>query len=1169
MSGTVNQDNTSITFGPFTYTLPGTYTYTVTETGEIAGVTNDEEATTGKTVTVTVVDNHDGTLTAEADFTSDSPVTFTNTYNVDPTTATFPVKKIMEVPEGLEGPEEWSYTIDVTANDGAPEAETMTGTITNTADTVTFGPFTYNVPGTYTYTVTESGEFDGVTNDEEATTGKTVTVDVVDNHDGTLTATADFTADSPVTFTNSYDAIGNIVFEATKTVTGRELAENEFTFELYENGSLLQSKQNGDDGKITFDQIGFTRLDVGSHTYIIKEVVGSTIGIVYDTTEYTVTVEVSDHRDGTLANEINISSAAGTSETVVFENPYETTEVNGEKTWNDDDDRDGIRPESITVNLLQDGEVYDTATVTENENHEWKYGWTDLPKYKPGATTDEKEEHVYTVEEVEITYDTEAVSEGYTVDYSGTDIINTHNPELIDIPVQKFWDDAEDQDGLRPDSITIRLYATYTDEEIAHATLTADEYGDWSYTFEGLFKYRNHGEIIEYYVEEDEIEFDEDKYAYGYDDAVIEGSNDDGFEISNPRTPEVRDIEVSKVWDDADDQDGIRPESIVIRLFATYTEEEIANAEIIPDENGNWSYTFTDLPKFRNHGELIEYYIEEDEIPAVEGHPEAYSTEIEGDMDTGFTVTNSHTPEEIEVSVEKKWIDNDNQDGIRPTSIRVDLYGDTERITGVVLSEANGWKATVTGLPKYRDQGVLIEYTWTERSISGYSLTSTKTVEYSTTLTNLHTPELTSVSVKKIWDDNNDNDGIRPVSVKVQLYANGQALGEAVRLNDANDWSYIWTNLPVNANGRHITYTVAEVATPLWYFYSTNVIEASEYNFIVVNKHDPITTEVTVVKVWDDVNDQDRIRPESINVTLSNGITDIMTVTLNAENGWKATVTDLPKYINGKKVEYTWKEGNIEGYSLVSTSVEGTVTTLTNKHVPETTVINGTKTWIDDDNHDGLRPETIIIRLYANEDLLIMTKVVSAKDGWKYSFTDLPKYMDGKEIEYKVVEDVIEGYTAEYNGYDIINRHELERITVSVKKNWIDNKNQDGKRPDSITITLYANGIKVESVVVKESDNWEYLFTDLLKYDENGERIEYTVTEDEVPDYYTIIAGDMETGIVITNKYTAPEIPLDPPETKDDENPASKTAEIAVGTSVATILAIAAFMLINKRKTNV
>ena len=297
MTGTVDQDNDTVTFGDFTYTEPGTYTYTVSETGTIDGVTNDAEAA-GKTVTVTVVDNGDGTLTATADSTEEEPLQFTNTYSVEPTTAKFPVEKVMSVPEGVDGPKAWSYDIAVVANDDAPEAETMTGKVDQATTSVTFGDFTYTEPGTYTYTVSETGTVAGVTNDTEAS-GKTVTVTVVDNGDGTLTATADSTTDSPLQFTNTYAASGTVTLEATKVAKGFDLKADQFTFQLKDaDGELIEEAQNDANGKVAFSELSYT--SAGVYTYTINEVVTEGDDIADDTHVCNVTVTVVDNGDGTL-----------------------------------------------------------------------------------------------------------------------------------------------------------------------------------------------------------------------------------------------------------------------------------------------------------------------------------------------------------------------------------------------------------------------------------------------------------------------------------------------------------------------------------------------------------------------------------------------------------------------------------------------------------------------------------------------------------------------------------------------------------------------------------------------------------------------------------------------------------------------------------------------------
>ena len=438
-------------------------------------------------------------------------------------------------------------------------------------------------------------------------------------------------------------------------------------------------------------------------------------------------------------------------------------------------------------------------------------------------------------------------------------------------------------------------------------------------------------------------------------------------------------------------------------------------------------------------------------------------------------------------------------------------------VTTVTLNEDNGWAATVQNLPK-KANGTDITYTWSEGSMpEGYSLTDTSVNGKVTTLTNKYAPEETSVSVRKVWADNDNQDGIRTAGITVQLYADGKNSGDPVELNAANNWSHTWTKLAKNANKTAINYTVDEVSVPSGY---TKTVTANEgkTEYTITNTHTTETTEATVRKVWNDSNDQDGKRPKSLSVNLMNGNTVVDTVTLTADNNWTATVQNLPKKANGTDITYTWSEGSMpEGYSLTDTSVNGKVTTLTNTYVPETVNIEGTKSWNDGNNQDGKRPTSITVKLLANGDeYASQTVTPDANGNWKYSFTNVPKYANGQEITYTVEETEVDGYTSTVKGYDITNTYTPETTEVSGTKTWDDNDNQDGKRPTSITVNLYANGVYNQSkeVSADASGNWTYSFTDLPKY-ENGVEITYTVTETAVPGYKTSIK-DYD----ITNSHT-------------------------------------------------
>ncbi|MFT8938614.1 Cna B-type domain-containing protein, partial [Leuconostoc falkenbergense] len=171
-----------------------------------------------------------------------------------------------------------------------------------------------------------------------------------------------------------------------------------------------------------------------------------------------------------------------------------------------------------------------------------------------------------------------------------------------------------------------------------------------------------------------------------------------------------------------------------------------------------------------------------------------------------------------------------------------------------------------------------------------------------------------------------------------------------------------------------------------------------------------------------------------------------------------------------------------------------------------TETVSGTKTWQDDNNAEGLRPDAIIVDLYQN-GVKIDSKSVSEETNWQYSFTNLPKYdADANAYTYTVKEEAVDHYTSQQDGNNFTNTLS-DTTSVSGTKTWDDQNNQDGSRPDAIKVNLLANGQIINTKTVTAKDNWQYSFTNLQKYDTNGKKIVYTVTEDKVSGYKTEVSG--------------------------------------------------------------
>ena len=303
-----------------------TFTYTVTESGSVAGVSNDPVAT--KTIKVKVTDNGDGTLTVDKQAESNkTDFTFTNTYSVKPFDSTptgkggFAITKTLDGRDLREG--EFEFAL-VSQGEGEPTVVTAKN---DASGKVVFPAISFNAPGEYNYRLAEvDGGLSGVTYD---TTVYDVTAKVVDNGDGTLGVTWSVSKDGKalegkeIVFANSYKAAGtSITFNAAKVLTGRELKKGEFTFELRDaNGKVLQTVKNGaltEGGyaPIAFDPITYD--EPGTYDYRIVEVKGDAEGITYDETVFTYHVVVTDDGNGQLQVEWTVGETGAP----VFQNGF-------------------------------------------------------------------------------------------------------------------------------------------------------------------------------------------------------------------------------------------------------------------------------------------------------------------------------------------------------------------------------------------------------------------------------------------------------------------------------------------------------------------------------------------------------------------------------------------------------------------------------------------------------------------------------------------------------------------------------------------------------------------------------------------------------------------------------------------------------------------------------
>lgn len=497
-------------------------------------------------------------------------------------------------------------------------------------------------------------------------------------------------------------------------------------------------------------------------------------------------------------------------------------------------------------------------------------------------------------------------------------------------------------------------------------------------------------------------------------------SYDDEKAFENTYTPAKTQVSVKKVWKDENNQDGKRPTSVTVKLIA---DGQDTGKTLELNAANDWTGSFKDLDADKG-GTPIQYTV-------VEVTVAGYTSKVTGDAASGFTITNSYSPETVDVKATKNWDDANNQDGKRPTKITINLLADGKKVDSKeIQAAADGtWTATFEKLAKYK-AGKEIKYTVTEEAVAEYEATITDF-----TITNKYAPKEIDYKVTKVWNDANNQDGKRPESVTVQLYKKvGNADPVAVEgkkltltakeKTDDNTWVASFTNLPQYEAGKEITYSIKEVDVPAGY-------ESSVTGQVVTNNYTPKTVVLSGTKVWKDNNNQDGKRTRSVKVQiLKNDKEVVQEIEVSEATGWKFESKALPKYENGQEIKYTVKEVAVASYETIITSEKDGKYTITNKHTPLKTTVKGKKIWKDEDNKDGIRPSSVTVKLLADGKETGQTATVSETNGWTYEFTGLDRYQEGKEIAYTVEEvNVPDGYTASVEGYNITNTHTPEKPT--------------------------------------------------------------------------------------------------------------------------------------------
>ena len=622
----------------------------------------------------------------------------------------------------------------------------------------------------------------------------------------------------------------------------------------------------------------------------------------------------------------------------------------------------------------------------------------------------------------------------------------------------------------------------------------------------------------------------------------------------------ARRITVNKTWSDDNNANGKRPTSIKYVLKGGDTPiEQVVTGNVTTNED--WSYTFENVPKYNDRNELINYTLEEE--PVVQDGFKFYKKSISGDMNDGFDVTNTFKipTETISVKADKHWADNSNQAKKRPTSIILRLKNGAEIVEDKTLTgTGNDWTYTFENVPKYNQFGNEVNYSLEELEtntgdLKFYNKDVAGTYKSGFTVTNtFNVPdEKVNVAVTKNWDDNSNVNGKRPTSIKYVLNGGTAPVEQVVSGNTTTDenWSYTFANLPkYNELGNIINYSVEEQAVNAndFKFYTNKIIGDKDSGFRITNKfvvpEDKIQIQVT--KHWEDNNNVNNRRPESIKFVIKQNNSEIkskvVTGNRTTDENWSYTFDNLAKYDeNGQEIDYVLEEQEVNAddmkfYTGTTSGNRKSGFVVTNKFtVPNETIKpRVTIEWDDNSNNKNKRPNDVKVIVKDNNGKIVKEGNVTGNptdNSWTKEFEDVPKYDgNGKEIPYTVEvipnnPNDLEFYVPSIKGDKDKGFVVTERFTVpgqtidlNVIKKWNDNSNARNKRPESIKLVVKnGNDIVNEKVITGTGNEWTYTFNKLPKYNNDGEVINYTVDEQEVNEGDLLFYSKEVNNNVITN----------------------------------------------------
>lgn len=701
--------------------------------------------------------------------------------------------------------------------------------------------------------------------------------------------------------TTSYGSVGNIdsgilpnIAKFTNTYEEIEPTPIEIVVEKQIEGDLP------DHEKDHLFHFAFYHNDKAPYFFTLKA--GEKITFEVNSGDSYRVVELDAFGDGYLLTaSVNASGVAGDENfTVTFVNKYVGTvwlDIEGEKTWDLTGDPAASLPAAIGVQLLANGSVVQTVTVTPDADGNWTYKFT-AQKYDANDV-----EITYTVQEVPVP--------GFASVVTGNDIHNTWITTTVEAPLdveKKLVGNLPKADDAFEFVLTPINGASMPEQ--ATLTITGEgkaSFGDIRFSAAGSYTY-----LISEVQGSAACQYDTSVYLATIvveqqdDELVVQsttyakvgttGAYEAAIFTNYYPSPDETSVSVLKLWLGAENQ--TQPDAVMVQL---YQDGEAYGDPVALNAENNRQHVWYNLDK------ASIWTVDELEVP------DGYTKTVAGNQNVGFVIVNAfETPaeDEIVISGVKTWNHKTNPVENRPESITVYVTDGDRVVASKVVTAADSWAWSFT-LPKYRQDGItLIEYTIDEQTVSGY----TKTVDGTNLINEFdgETPadDTVLVSGVKTWNHKTNPTANRPTSITVYIMDGTRVAASAV-ITEADHWQWTFKLPKYRADGTEIVYTVDEAAVDGY----GKVISGNN----IINTfggETPKDGEIILSgsKTWNYANAPANDRPTSITVLVKNGNKTVREIVVTEADGWSWSIA-LPQYdANGKAIAYTIDEANVPHY---------------------------------------------------------------------------------------------------------------------------------------------------------------------------------------------------------------------------------------------------------------